>query len=81
MIYDQKTRVRTTENHSIVITGEELREMINLELKAIGGNILPPDAEIYVQVPGGGDWSNEVLDLRDFPLNVKWTVEKAEGDL
>lgn len=43
----------------------------------------PPDAEIIlaVEVPGGGDWSNESLDLVDHPVRfaVRWTTS-TEGD-
>jgi hypothetical protein len=82
MKFDQKTRTRITENHSLTITGDELRGLISQELAAMGKERLPDDAYVYVQVPGGGDWSNTELDLSsETSLQIRWTVEKGEGDL
>lgn len=37
---------------------------------------LPEDAEVYIRVPGGGDWSNMDLEIdTDRPLRARW--EKA----
>ena len=41
---------------------------------------IPRDAGVYVQVPGGGDWSNESLDIGDnCPVIVTWS-ERSESD-
>ena len=42
-------------------------------ITAAGGNI-PPDAEITVSIPGGGDYSNMDLALDDdrVVLNIRW---------
>lgn len=45
------------------------------------GYILPRDAGIYVQVPGGGDYSNAQLDIdKDCPIIVTWATETIEED-
>ena len=36
----------------------------------------PHSVEVWVRVPGGGDWSNTNLELDDCPLNVKVTTFK-----
>lgn len=36
------------------------------------GHKVPVDAEVFVRVPGGGDWSNMNLDLMDAPVIVTW---------
>lgn len=71
-------RIRTTEKFSITLPGDELREMISQELAAQGLDRLPPDTYIYVQVPGGGDWSNTDLDLSEYPVEIRWTVESGD---
>lgn len=51
------------------------------------GADIPPDAEIYVRVPGGGDWSNSKLSIQEHlgpssdgvELLIEWeTVEHEE---
>lgn len=34
---------------------------------------IPDNAEVFVRVPGGGDWSNTDLNLDDTRLVVRWT--------
>lgn len=49
------------------------REDILLALQKVGYDI-SPDAEMYIRMPGGGDWSNMDLDVSsEMPLFVKWT--------
>lgn len=33
---------------------------------------VPPDAEVFIRVPGGGDWSNQALSLDEHNVQVKW---------
>jgi hypothetical protein len=73
MEIEHNTRTVTTRQHTMTVTGEELLDAINQEIKAMGKTSLPRDAEIIVNVPGGGDWSNTELDLREYPVIVKWT--------
>lgn len=37
---------------------------------------IPLDAEVWVDVPGGGDWSNTDLSLGTAPLRVSWTTRE-----
>lgn len=41
------------------------------------GHEVPDNAGIFVKVPGGGDWSNEQLDIDDAPIQIYFsnTVE------
>jgi hypothetical protein len=78
MFSEKKTRRRITEQHSMTITGKELLEVISQELTAVGKDRLPAGADIYVSVPGGGDWSSTDLDLNEHSIKVRWTVEIEE---
>lgn len=51
-----------TVTYAGVITLDDLRKKFNI----------PADAEVYVRVPGGADWSNTDLDLKDAPVQVRW---------
>lgn len=58
---------RTTQNY--VITAEEIRKALDL----------PKDAKIFVQVPGGGDWSNTDLEIdSDTPLRATVTTTTTD---
>lgn len=62
-----KTRVETQTNtvrkHSVNLTGDQLRELLEI----------PPNARVSVFVPGGGDWSNMALDIeRGTTLDISW---------
>jgi len=35
---------------------------------------VPEDAEIYMSVPGGGDWSHMNLNTTHEPIIVEWSV-------
>tara|TARA_R110000824_G_scaffold39346_3_gene119108 strand:- start:544 stop:753 length:210 start_codon:yes stop_codon:yes gene_type:complete len=62
------TRTTTTEHYG-ALTGDMIR-------KALG---LPDNARVFFDVPGGGDWSNERIDLDDnHRLYVTYT-EVMEG--
>jgi hypothetical protein len=49
------TKRTTTTEHYGALTGNMIR-------KALG---LPDNARVFFDVPGGGDWSNERIDLDD----------------
>ena len=38
---------------------------------------VPPDADVYIRVPGGGDWSNQKLSLDEHNVEVRWTEEET----
>jgi hypothetical protein len=39
---------------------------------------LDPATRLWITVPGGGDWSNEQLDLRSFPIEFRLEQEERE---
>jgi hypothetical protein len=62
--------VTTRTDYQVDIDRERLIELLKRE-----GVEIPKGADIYVQVPGGGDWSNMSLEIdKETPVVVKWTV-------
>ncbi len=64
----KSTTVKTTTTRKTVVTysADDLRLAL----------VLPKDARIYVDVPGGGDWSNTELAIENggrCPLVVEYT--------
>lgn len=56
------TLTRTTQTKTeYVFTADDLRDALGL----------PAHAELFVAVPGGGDWSNRDLDLEENPLEAR----------
>jgi hypothetical protein len=50
------------------------REVLIKALREHVDSMIPEDAMAYVQVPGGGDWSNTDLQIDgDLPLIVEFT--------
>lgn len=49
-------------------------ELYHDDILTFDWSTVPDDAEIYIEVPGGGDWSHTQLDTIHEPLVVKWTV-------
>jgi hypothetical protein len=67
MIIESKV-VRTEKRIQIELGFTVIRRLLEQE-----GVIIPSDAKITVQVPGGGDWSNTELDVDDKnPVVVEW---------
>jgi hypothetical protein len=61
--------IRTETSKSIELGEPELRRLLEAQ-----GVVIPADATITVQVPGGGDYSNMSLDIDDrTPVVVAWT--------
>lgn len=55
-------------SYRVTFTVDEIREALNL----------PPGAELFVDVPGGGDWSNQELGLNEAPLQARFSeVEES----
>lgn len=52
--------------HEGTITASDLRKMFHI----------PAHAEIWVRVPGGGDWSSTDLLIAESPIQVKWEEVK-----
>lgn len=70
-----KTRIVTT--RSVRVDGEltfaDLAKLVRAQVGVPAG----ASVRLYVDVPGGGDWSNTDLDVEDHP--VKFTVEWTES--
>lgn len=68
------TTMETATTNIIEITGPLLVEML------IGlGYAVPRNAEVYVDVPGGADWSNTPLDVDgETPVKVRWRTNNVE---
>lgn len=62
------TRVTTTT--TATITAADLRAAFGI----------PEGADIWVQVPGGGDWSHEALPIDEHPVRVQWTTVDDAAD-
>jgi len=61
--------VETTETYTSTISRDDLKKAFNI----------PDRALIYFHVPGGGDWSNENIDIsEDDPVHVSWVVVKVQ---
>lgn len=66
-----KTRKRIETTVTKVISAEQLCSIFGL----------PANARVFVNVPGGGDWSNTDLDLSDTPdqgLLLQYTLHEDE---
>lgn len=60
--------VVTTRQVEISLTAEMVIDMLRKQ-----GLTIPTNAGVYVNVPGGGDWSNMRLDIGfDAPLTVRY---------
>lgn len=57
-----RTSKTTLAKYSGIITVGEIKKKFGI----------PDDAEVYVRVPGGADWSNMKLDLLEAPIQVQW---------
>lgn len=61
----KKTETVVTTRYKGVITSNELRKVFNL----------PSTCVIHVKVPGGGDWSNCILEIgSETDIYVSWSV-------
>lgn len=61
--------VRVETRKEIKLTDGHLRELI----RAVSGDVIPAHADIYIEVPGGGDWSNTSLDVcAEHPIIIFW---------
>lgn len=65
----QTKSVVTTTKRSITLDRKAIRALM-----AMAHNDIPETADIYVQIPGGGDWSNTALDIdAENPVTIEWT--------
>lgn len=72
-------RIVQTE-YELTITREELLGLIHNQDIADPPDI-PDYAEVTIAIPGGGDWGNMDLDLRDAPIRITctWSTKVREG--
>ena len=54
---------KITTEYSLNLSGADIRKILDL----------PLNAKVTVQIPGGGDWSNQELNINDeHTFDVKW---------
>ena len=63
-------KVVVTTNYTATVTAADIT-------RALG---LPAGAQLWFNVPGGGDWSNEQLDVNEYPLTAEWTTEDVKAE-
>ncbi len=62
-----------TKTHTITLNREVIIDLLRKEGIEVGASV-----EIFVSVPGGGDWSNTDLDISaSCPLIVRWTESES----
>lgn len=59
---------RTETRKRIELTDSSIRALLKME-----GHNIPVKAAIFVEVPGGGDWSNTSLDISAAPVIIAWS--------
>lgn len=63
-------QTRTTTKYHYKLGRVELQKLFQE-----AGISVPQNAEIYISVPGGGDWSNTSLDItEETPIEVSWST-------
>lgn len=68
VLYKCSITTTTTSRKHYQISDQSIRDMLSMQ----GVNV-PPEARIFIEVPGGGDWSNCSLGINeDCPINVCW---------
>lgn len=69
--------VTTKKEYQATFSARELRALIMGQSSRLPYD-LPPTTTITIQVPRGGDYSGDVLDIDDVGgLTVRWTEEKT----
>lgn len=70
-----KTQITQKTTRRIELTNADLVYMV---CKQLDLNI-PELADVYVKVPGGGDWSNTSLEIdSDCPIIITWTTVQED---
>jgi len=66
---ETRTQIKVTKKVSVHITADEIRQKF----------YLPDDCTIFVEVPGGGDWSNMELEIDgECPLKGRYEMISYE---
>lgn len=62
----KRTCSKSVTTHRVELDSEDIRKLVDA----------PAHAEVYVSIPGGGDWSNMDLTIdKDTTITVEWTDE------
>lgn len=71
-----KKQTTVTETAEYELRDFDIRRLLGQEVE------IPPGAsvKVWVEVPGGGDWSNEDLDMAEYPVHVLVTTTVVSGD-
>jgi hypothetical protein len=69
-------KTETKQTVTMRLTGAEICDLLRGQARAI-----PATARVYINIPGGGDYSSTRLDVDvDVPVIVTWTeVVEADG--
>ena len=74
-------KVKITTKHSsireceIQLTGLDIVSMLAERGVSMGSN--PNAVEVTFNIPGGGDWSNKIIDVnKEYPITVSWKIEE-----
>ena len=67
----------TITKRKISLNGKDIIELLNDP--PLDGVIVPVNASVTFEVPGGGNWSGTDLDIDDdYPVVVEWTEQIDE---
>ena len=68
----------TTKTQTVELAGHEILDMLRRHGIGIPEGV---PVEVFVCVPGGGDYSNTSLDVdEDCPVTVRWKTQETEVD-
>jgi hypothetical protein len=66
--------VTTTVKKTVTLDRKAIQRLLAQVMSGV-----PVDANIYIDIPGGGDWSNTSLDISsDNPVTIEWTETTTE---
>lgn len=73
---ESATITETTITRTLKVGKAGLLAMVNHHLGSF--DQIPDNAEVFVTVPGGGDWSNTNLDIDDHSVEIVWTITTTD---
>lgn len=69
----QRVVKTTTTDYHLTLDKKSIIKMLDNT-----GITIPPNAVITFHVPGGGDWSNSVIDVdEEHPIHVSWSTTET----
>lgn len=67
-------RIERRVTKTVQIDDQDIRNFLSAK-----GIVVPPDADVFVRVPGGGDYSNTNLEVTGgTPVQVTWQTTEVE---